>query len=76
MTLTGAAKPYLKETRNLSDKNCVLEMAKNVAQFLNDSGFPEGVTHKDIQKIDKQSFMKYFNVTTSYIIMHLSVIKV
>ncbi|EFX84298.1 hypothetical protein DAPPUDRAFT_314991 [Daphnia pulex] len=67
MTLTGAAKPYLKETRNLSDKNCVLEMAKNVAQFLNGSGFPESVTHKEIQKIDKQSFMKYFNYIYQFI---------
>ncbi|XP_046656188.1 kinetochore protein NDC80 homolog isoform X1 [Daphnia pulicaria] len=67
MTLTGAAKPYLKETRNLSDKNCVLEMAKNVARFLNDSGFPESVTHKEIQKIDKQSFMKYFNYIFQFI---------
>lgn len=57
------SKQYLKETRNLSDKNCVLEMMKNVAVFLNDIGFPESVSHKEIQKIDKQSFIKYFNVS-------------
>lgn len=60
--MTTTSKPYLKETRNLSDKNCVLEMMKNVAIFLNDVGFPECITHKEIQKIDKQSFVKYFNV--------------
>lgn len=62
MSTTVTSKPYLKETRNLSDKNCVLEMMKNVATFLNDAGFPECITHKEIQKIDKQSFIKYFNV--------------
>lgn len=41
MSTTVISKPYLKETRNLSDKNCVLEMMKNVATFLNDAGFPE-----------------------------------
>ena len=73
MTMTGTSKPYLKETRNLNDKNCVLEMSKNVAQFLNDAGYAEIVTHKEVQKIDKQSFMKYFNVITSYMNMHCSI---
>lgn len=63
MSATGANKAYLKETRNLSDKNCVLEMMKNVATFLTDSGYPEYVSHKEIQKIDKHSFIKYFNVS-------------
>lgn len=58
-----AGKGYLKETRNLSDKACLLEMMKNVAGFLGDMGFNEFVSVKEIQKIDKQSFVKYFNVT-------------
>ena len=37
-------------------------MMKNVATFLTDSGYPEYVSHKEIQKIDKHSFIKYFNV--------------
>ena len=37
-------------------------MIQNVANFLSDSGFPESVSIKEIQKIDKQSFIKYFNV--------------
>ncbi|KAK4014411.1 hypothetical protein OUZ56_026934 [Daphnia magna] len=61
MSTTMTTKPYLKETRNLSDKNCLLEMGKSIAEFLNDNGFPEAVSHKEIQKIDKQSFVKYFN---------------
>ena len=60
--MSVASKQYLKETRNLSDKNCVLEMMKNVVGFLNEIGYPESLTLKEIQKIDKQSFIKYFNV--------------
>ena len=58
-----AAKP--KETRNLNDKNCVQEMIKNIVEFLNHQGFPEYVSTKEIQKMDKQSFVKYFNVSSS-----------
>ena len=64
--MTSSSKQYLKETRNLSDKSCVLEMMKSVAQFLNDFGFPEYTSIKEIQKIDKQSFVKYFNVIMSF----------
>ena len=60
--MSVTSKPFLKETRNLSDKNCVLEMMKNIVLFLNTVGFPELVSLKEIQKIDKQSFVKYFNV--------------
>ena len=41
-------------------------MMKSVAQFLNDFGFPEYTSIKEIQKIDKQSFVKYFNVIMSF----------
>ena len=58
----SVAKPYLKETRNLSDKNCTKEMMQSVANFLSDSGYPEFISIKEMQKIDKQSFIKYFNV--------------
>ena len=65
--LAASGKPYQKETRNLSDKNCVVEMMKNVADFLTHQGYPEYVSFKEIQKIDKQSFVKYFNVNISAI---------
>jgi len=62
-TLSASGKKqYLKETRNLSDKTCVVEMMKNVVDFLNNQGYPECVCLKDIQKMDKQTFIKYFNV--------------
>lgn len=57
-----ATKPYLKETRNLNDKAVVLELMKNFANFLINMGYPEQVTPKELQKIDKQNFVKYFNV--------------
>jgi hypothetical protein len=56
------------------DINCILGMAKNLFQFCNDRGFTESFTHKEIQPINMNSFIKYFNVNISYIIMHLSVI--
>ena len=37
-------------------------MMQNVANFLSDSGYPEFISIKEMQKIDKQSFIKYFNV--------------
>ena len=52
-----------KETRNLKDKTCTKEMMQNLANVLSDFGYPEFVGIKEIQKIDKQNFIKYFNVT-------------
>ena len=57
-----ATKPYLKETRNLNDKAVVLDLMRNFANFLINMGYPEQVTPKELQKIDKQNFVKYFNV--------------
>lgn len=51
-----------KETRNLKDKTCTKEMMQNLANVLSDFGYPEFVSIKEIQKIDKQNFIKYFNV--------------
>lgn len=59
---TDKTRPYVKETRKLNDNDSVFQMMKNIAAFLNDFGFPEFVTLTDIQKIDKQSFVNYFNV--------------
>jgi len=66
--ITGSVmKPYLKETRNLNDKNCTREMMQNVICFLSDSGYPEFISIKEMQKIDKQSFIKYFNFTYRFL---------
>jgi hypothetical protein len=43
----------------------VVEIMKNVADFLIHQGYPEYVSFKEIQKIDKQPFGKYFNVSIS-----------
>ena len=56
------AKSFSRETRNLTDKNSIKEMMVNVANFFTETGYPELVGIKEIQKIDKQSFTKYFNV--------------
>ena len=37
-------------------------MMFDVAQFLTENEFPDTVTIKEIQRIDKQSFVKYYNV--------------
>ncbi len=57
-----ATKPYMKEIRNLNDKAVVLDLMRNFANFLINMGYPEQVTPKELQKIDKQNFVKYFNV--------------
>lgn len=67
MSIMQNQAPKLKETRNLNDKNCVQEMIRNIVDFLNHQGFPEYVSTKEIQKMDKQSFIKYFNVSFSVI---------
>ena len=59
----SAMKTFTRETRNLTDKTSMREMMVNIANFCSDSGFPEQVGIKEIQKIDKQSFIKYFNVS-------------
>lgn len=56
-----------KETRNLKDKTCTKEMMQNLANVLSDFGYPEFVGIKEIQKIDKQNFIKYFNFLFQYI---------
>jgi len=56
-----------KETRNLKDKTCTREMMQNLANVLSDFGYPEFVSIKEIQKIDKQNFIKYFNFLFQYI---------
>ena len=70
--MSAAGKPFLKETRNLSDKTCVVEMMKNVADFLTHQGYPEYVSFKEIQQIDKQSFVKYFNVSVYIFYIYVS----
>ncbi len=56
-------KPFGKEPRNFNDKNYLKEMMNNILNFLMDFGFTEqAVSIKDIHKIDKQSFVKFFNV--------------
>lgn len=39
-------------------------MVKNIVDFLiTQQGFPEAVGNRELQKMDKQSFVKYFNVS-------------
>ena len=52
--------------RNLSDKNCVKDLMSSVSNFLNETEFPEMVGLKEMQKIDKQSFIRYFNVSNFF----------
>ena len=56
-------KTFTREIRNLTDKTSMREMMVNIANFCSDSGFPEQVGIKEIQKIDKQSFIKYISVS-------------
>lgn len=63
----SAMKTFTRETRNLTDKTSMREMMVNIANFCSDSGFPEQVGIKEIQKIDKQSFIKYFNHMHSFL---------
>lgn len=55
-------KPFTKDTRNFSDKNAIREMMGSIVNFFSELDYPEEVSIKDLQKMDKQSFVKYFNV--------------
>lgn len=61
-------KPFGKEPRNFNDKNYLKEMMNNILNFLMDFGFTEqAVSIKDIHKIDKQSFVKFFNFICQFV---------
>ena len=49
--------------RNFNDKAYVKDMMCNIVNFLVEFGYPDQmVSIKELQKIDKQSFINFFNV--------------
>jgi hypothetical protein len=56
-------------TMNLNSKNCLLQISRNLTMFLNENQFSETVSLKENQKLDKECFVKYFNVTIVYIMI-------